>query len=74
MKETPLPIFLTTKQVAELTTLSTSTLERWRTSGTNGPPHHKLGEGRTSRVVYPLTDALAWLDSRRRGSTSQKNS
>ncbi len=73
MAETSLPIFLTTKQVAEMTTLSASTLQRWRTSGINGPHHQKLGKGRTSRVVYALNDVIAWLNSQRRTSTQSQS-
>jgi predicted DNA-binding transcriptional regulator AlpA len=45
---------------------SRSTLAKWRLSGF-GPDYLKLG----SRVVYRRRDVDAWLESRKRNSTSQ---
>lgn len=42
------------------------TLAKWRLSGF-GPSYLKLG----SRVAYRRSDVEAWLESRRRNSTSQ---
>lgn len=45
---------------------SRSTQAKWRLSGF-GPAYLKLG----SRVAYRRADVEAWLESRRRSSTSQ---
>lgn len=64
---------LTEKQVAAITTLSVATLQRMRANTTlGGPPFRKLGNGRTSRVVYSRSKLLAWLESRERRSTSDR--
>jgi excisionase family DNA binding protein len=47
--------------------ISTSTLAKLRLSGT-GPAYCKLGR----RVVYRAADLEAWLESRRRLSTSEQ--
>lgn len=57
---------LSTKEVSELTGLSTSTLEKRRLSGEK-PRFIKLG---ARRVGYVLADIEAWIDEQRRSSTS----
>ena len=57
---------LTVEQAAELLTLSSSTLNKRRTTG-GGPPFVKLGRS----VRYRLADVTAWLESRVRASTSE---
>jgi predicted DNA-binding transcriptional regulator AlpA len=49
--------------------LSVPTLERLRGTG-EGPPFLKLGNGRTSRVMYDRRDVDVWLASKRRNSTA----
>lgn len=58
---------LRTQAAARYLGLSQSTLAKMRLRG-DGPPYLKLGP----RVVaYDLGDLNAWLDSRRRQSTSE---
>ena len=57
--------YLTTKEAARLTGLSTAWFERARWSG-EGPPFVKLG----SAVRYPISDLHAFLRSRMRSSTT----
>lgn len=57
--------YLTTNDAAALICLSGRTLEKWRVQG-QGPNYIKAGK----RVLYRQSDLLAWLDSRRRRSTS----
>ena len=62
--------YITTAQAAEYLSLSPKTLERYRVDG-NGPPFHKLGNGKRSRVLYKMVDLETWLQSCRHQSTSQ---
>ena len=62
--------YITTVQAADYLNLSPKTLERYRVDG-NGPPFHKLGKGKRSRVLYKLDDLETWLQSCRYLSTSQ---
>lgn len=63
----------TEKRVSEFTTLSISTLQRMRAEPSlGGPPWFKLGNGRTSRVVYAKSTTVAWVASRLRTSTCAK--
>ena len=57
---------LNTIGAAERLNLKQKTLENWRCLGV-GPPFYKIGE----RVFYDEADLDAWLQSRRRTSTSQ---
>jgi hypothetical protein len=58
---------LTQQQAADyLGGLSIRTLEKWRVTG-EGPPYVKMGR----RVLYRLEDLVAWINSRRRTSTSE---
>jgi hypothetical protein len=54
-------------QAASYTCLSASTLNKLRVFG-GGPLFLKLGR----RVVYDVADLDAWLDARRRRSTSDR--
>ncbi|WP_291201652.1 helix-turn-helix domain-containing protein [Hyphomonas sp.] len=51
--------YLDTKQAAELTDISTVTLERWRGEGV-GPPYVKLGR----LVKYRRVDLDAFMEAR----------
>ena len=57
---------LTTAQAAGVLGLSARTLEQLRVKG-GGPPHFALGR---RAVRYRRSDLDAWLDARRRKSTS----
>jgi hypothetical protein len=46
--------------------LSPRSLEKRRLTASDDPPYRKLGK----RVVYDRDELLAWLDSKRRASTS----
>ncbi|MEX3015707.1 helix-turn-helix transcriptional regulator [Gymnodinialimonas hymeniacidonis] len=52
--------------VADLICHSVRTIQKWRVTG-QGPEFFKLGRS----VRYRRSDVLAWVDSRRKGSTSQ---
>lgn len=58
---------LRTKQAAEYLCLSTSTLAKMRCYG-NGPIYSKAGP---RLVIYDKLDLDAWLNKRKRHSTSQ---
>jgi predicted DNA-binding transcriptional regulator AlpA len=64
----PLKSVLRTPQAAEYVGLSASTLEKYRLYGT-GPPYQKAG-GKI--IVYRPEDLDAWLNARRRRSTSDQ--
>jgi hypothetical protein len=51
-------VYLTRAQVSRFTTLSASYLAH---AGASGPLVHRVGR----RVLYRLSDVLAWLDSKR---------
>ena len=59
--------FWRTPRAAEYVGLSPSTLEKFRLNG-NGPVYQKAGP---KIVVYRIEDLDAWLDTRRRRSTSE---
>jgi hypothetical protein len=63
----PIKCVWRTPQAAEYVGLSTSTLEKFRLTG-NGPVYQKAGP---KIVVYRIEDLDAWLDTRRRRSTSE---
>lgn len=63
--ECPTSPFLTNAEAAALIRLSRRTLDSWRCAG-RGPRFLRLG----SRVVYRLTDVLAWIETRERQSTA----
>jgi hypothetical protein len=67
-----MPEYLTTEQVSTMTTLSKPTLERQRCTG-EGIRYIKMGSGRTSRVVYDKRDVVAYMESKKRGSTSEED-
>jgi len=54
---------LTSKEVAQMLGVHTSTLRRWRMGGV-GPAYHQLG-GRQSRCRYRLADVERWLRCKR---------
>ena len=56
---------LTTEEAAERLCLSARTLERYRASG-EGPKFRKIGRW----VRYTVADLEAWIESRKRSSTS----
>ena len=58
---------LRTKEAAEYCGSSSSTFEKLRLSG-GGPRYVKIGR----RVVYDPADLDAWLESKRRRSTSDR--
>ena len=57
--------YLNTRQAAELTNLSASTLNKLRLTG-GGPRYLKLGR----RVVYAQATLVDWMHRRERASTS----
>jgi hypothetical protein len=57
---------LTAREAADYLRLHPVTLAKMRVTGVHGPSFLKLG----SKVVYDQSDLDAWLDSRRRRSTS----
>ena len=62
--------YLPTKAAAEYVGLSHRTLEAYRVSG-GGPPYTKHGGPRSGLVLYLPADLDAWLETRRRHSTSE---
>jgi predicted DNA-binding transcriptional regulator AlpA len=60
---------LLTREAADLSGLSKSTLDKMRVFG-GGPPYLKIGR----RVVYDPVDLDQWLASHRRKSTSEQDS
>ena len=58
---------LTAKEVSALLRVSTSTMAKWRLRG-EGPSYIKLG----AKIAYSDDVVNAWLASRVRQSTSQK--
>lgn len=63
---------MNTEQLSLYLGLSVPTLERFRGTG-EGPIFLKLGSGRTSRVMYDKRDVDAWLASKRRTSTDERD-
>jgi hypothetical protein len=59
------PVFLTTKEAADLLRVSRRMLEKKRLTG-DGPRYRRLG----ARVVYALDDLLQWAEAGARTSTS----
>jgi predicted DNA-binding transcriptional regulator AlpA len=62
------PEFMRTRELAELTSLSTSFYEKARVTGVGGPPWCRAGRV----VIYRRSDVDEWLAATRRESTSQK--
>jgi excisionase family DNA binding protein len=60
-----LKTFLRTQQAADYLNLPASTLEKLRSQG-GSPPYSKLGR----IIVYALGDLDAWVEDRKRTSTS----
>lgn len=67
----PDDVYLTTHDVCILLGIAKSTAERWRSSG-NGPPHIKMGPGRTSPVRYARSAVLSYLTANQKSSTSNQ--
>jgi hypothetical protein len=61
----PSPVFLDSREAAELIRVSVITLSRWRIQG-QGPLFRKFGR----RVVYAHADLMNWANDQRRESTS----
>lgn len=61
---------LSPEGTAAYTGLSKITLAKLRGSG-EGPPFYKLTVGKYGRVGYRISDLDAWLETRRRQSTSE---
>ena len=61
-----IPSFLSTDEVAEMVHIKPQTLRVWRWRG-DGPRYLKAG----SRVLYKLSDVLAWLERSSAQSTSE---
>lgn len=58
-------LFMTTREVAELTGLSESTLRWWRMhGGKQGPPSMSLGRS----VKYRRTSVMAWIAAQEEAS------
>ncbi len=62
--------FLTTVECADMLRLSPRTLERMRVQGA-GPRYVKAGPGVRAKVLYRLSDIVAWTNARCFGSTSE---
>ena len=63
------PEFVDTRTAGIITGLSPATLTTMRTRG-GGPPYVKIGVSRRGRVNYAVADLRAWMQARRRRSTS----
>lgn len=63
------PRYMPTRAAAEYVGLSHRTLEAYRVTG-EGPPFIKHGGHGSGLVLYAPADLDAWIDSRRRRSTS----
>jgi len=62
--------FITAMDAAEALHINIKTLARYRVEGV-GPRYFKLGRGRGARVLYRLSDLVAWVESFERQSTSE---
>lgn len=62
---------LTTKEAARRLGVESQTLRVWRLRG-YGPRFVRLGAHRLSRCMYDPRDVDAWLESRKRSSTSEE--
>jgi prophage regulatory protein len=59
-------MFMSTREVSQLTGLSESTLRWWRMKGgTDGPPSFVLG---SKRVMYRRTAVMAWIAAQEEAS------
>lgn len=58
------------KKLADMLGISLRTLERMRSDGSGPPFIRASGGARKGRVLYSQTDVEAWLNARRRLSTS----
>ena len=59
---------LNTRETAAYLGLGVSTVHKWRSIKSNGPPFLKLGR----RVLYRRADLDAWLDTRLHRSTADQ--
>jgi phage terminase Nu1 subunit (DNA packaging protein) len=57
-------VYLTPVQLGQRWKMSTNTLQNWRVQGL-GPKFVKMGEGRSSRVLYHLDDVLTYEAQRK---------
>jgi hypothetical protein len=62
---------LTTAGLAARLGLRSQTLRRWRLRGC-GPRFIRLGNGRSGRVLYRLSDITGWMDAHAFNSTSEE--
>ena len=61
-------MLMTPDETAQYLGLSKSTLAKWRMTGLDGPAFLKLG----AKVAYDKITVEAWVESRRRRSTSDQ--
>jgi len=57
------PEFLSPRQTARLIGVPAKTLEFWRARRT-GPPFQKLGDAKSSRILYKRDEVIEWVNSR----------
>ena len=62
--------FITAIDAAKALHINIKTLARYRVEGV-GPRYFKLGNGRAARVLYRLSDLVAWVEGFERRSTSE---
>lgn len=67
-QEAPVPVYVSEKEAARITGLSTAWFQRARWAG-NGPPFIKLG-GAHRKVQYNREELLKWFEARKVNSTS----
>lgn len=60
-EERPLPVFLTSVEVANMLRLSPRSLEKMRLEN-RGPRYIRLGTGGRAKVIYNLLDVVAWVE------------
>lgn len=58
---------ISTKELARLLGVSVTTIERWRSSG-KGPAWIRMGDRRTSRVLYDRADVALWINQHKEGN------
>jgi len=57
---------LSKSEVATELGLSTATLDRYLALGEILPPHHKLGEAKTAKVIFSIIDIAEFLQKKTR--------
>lgn len=71
MCKEPEVLFVDTREAAKILSLTPGTLRTWRCTG-KGPEFIKTGEGRTAKVLYPVTALKAWAESRKKSNSIQR--